>query len=132
MDYQETRNEIEKTFGSIPGFFEGVPRDLLVQMWPAIKAYIVGQTRIPAKYRELISLGVAMALKCSSCETFHNAAARMNGASDEELAELRSIVGQVSYWSSVAQAMNYDMGTFMKEFQAMAERFANRPGDASK
>ena len=131
MDYQETRNDIEKTFGSIPGFFEAVPHDLLVQMWPAIKMYVLGQTKIPTKYREMISLGVAMALKCSSCETFHNSAARMNGATDEELAELRSVVGQVSYWSSVAQAMNYDMGTFMKEFQAMAERFAKRQGGTS-
>ena len=106
MDYQETRNDIEKTYGSIPGFFEAVPRDLLVQMWPAIKTYFLGQTKIPAKYRDMISLGVAIALKCSSCETFHNAAARMNGATDEELVELKSIVGQVSYWSSVERAMN--------------------------
>jgi AhpD family alkylhydroperoxidase len=106
VDYQETRNDIEKTLGSVPGFFDEVPRDLLVQMWPAIKTYVLGQTKIPAKYRELISLGVAMALKCSSCETFHNSAARMNGASDEELAEIKSIVGQVSYWSSLERAMS--------------------------
>jgi AhpD family alkylhydroperoxidase len=132
VDYQETRNDIEKTFGSVPGFFDGVPRDLLVQMWPSVKTYMIGQTRIPAKYRELIGLGVAMALKCAPCEAFHGSAARMNGASEEELAELKSIVGQVSYWSSMAQAMNYDMGSFMREFQAMAERFASRPGGAAK
>jgi AhpD family alkylhydroperoxidase len=126
VDYLETRNDIEKTFGSVPGFFDGVPRDMLVQMWPAVKTYVLGQTKIPAKYRELIGLGAAMALKCAPCETFHASAARMNGASDEELSEVKSIVGQVSYWTSVAQAMNYDMAGFMKEFQAMAERFADR------
>ena len=126
MDYQETRDDIEKTFGSVPGFFDVVPHDLLVQMWPAVKTYFTGQTEIPAKYRELISLGVAMALKCAACETFYGSAARMSGTSEKELAELRSIVAQVAYWSSMAQAMNFDMAAFMKEFQAMAERYSKR------
>jgi hypothetical protein len=52
MNYQETRNDMEQALGSIPGFFNGVPQDVLVQMWPVMKSYIFGQTRIPAKYRE--------------------------------------------------------------------------------
>jgi AhpD family alkylhydroperoxidase len=126
MNYQETRNEIEQTFGSVPGFFNGVPQDVLVQMWPVMKTYIFSQTRIPAKYREMISLAVAATLKCPYCETFHRAASKMNGATDEELAELGAIVGQVTFWSSVLHTLNYDMNTFMKEFQAMGEHFAKQ------
>jgi AhpD family alkylhydroperoxidase len=126
MDYQETRNDVERTFGSIPGFFGGVPQDVLVQMWPVMKTYIFGQTRIPAKYRELISLAVAATIKCPYCETFHRTSAKMNGATDEELAELGAIVGQVTFWSSVLHTMNYDMNTFIKEFQAMGEHFAKQ------
>jgi AhpD family alkylhydroperoxidase len=126
MNYQETQNDIQQAFGSIPGFFNGVPQDVLVQMWPVMKTYIFGQTRIPAKYREMISLAVAATLKCPYCETFHRTAAKMNGASDEELAELGAIVGQVTFWSSVLHTMNYDMNTFMKEFQAMGEHFAKQ------
>jgi AhpD family alkylhydroperoxidase len=126
MSYEETRSEIEKTFGLIPGFINGVPQDVLVQMWPVMKTYIFGQTRIPAKYREMISLAVAATLKCPYCETFHRGAAKMNGASDEELAELGAIVGQVTFWSSVLHTLNYDMNTFMKEFQAIGEHFAKQ------
>jgi AhpD family alkylhydroperoxidase len=131
MSYEQTRNEIEKTFGLIPGFINGVPQDVLVQMWPIMKTYIFGQTRIPGKYREMISLAVAATLKCPYCETFHRAASKMNGATDEELAELGAIVGQVTFWSSVFHTLNYDMNTFMKEFQAMGEHFAKQHEAAS-
>lgn len=125
MNYQETRDDIEKTLGSIPGFFNAVPPDTLVRMWPAMKTYFLGQARIPAKYREMISIAAAIALKCSPCETYHRTSARMNGASEEELADVGAIVGQVSFWSSIMN-MNYDMSGFMREFQAIAENFASR------
>jgi AhpD family alkylhydroperoxidase len=125
-NYEEIRRDIEKTFGSIPGFFGGVPQDVLVQMWPMMKTYIFGQTKIPPKYREMISLAVAATLKCPYCETFHRGSAKMNGATDEELAELGAIVGQVTFWSSVLHTMNYDMDAFMKEFQAIGEYFSKQ------
>ena len=132
MVYQETRDDIVKTLGSMPGFLEAVPRDVLVQMWPAAKSYFVGQSRIPAKYREMISLGVSMALKCAYCEAYHMTASKLNGATDEELAELGMLVSQVTFWSAMTPGMNYDMASFMREFQAMAERFGKRPGDSLK
>jgi AhpD family alkylhydroperoxidase len=131
MNYQETKSEVEKTFGSVPGFFNGVPQDVLVQMWPVMKTYMLGQSKIPAKYRELISLAVAATIKCPYCETFHRATAKMNGASEEELAELGALVGQVTFWSSVLHTLNYDMNTFMKEFQAIGEHFAKQESAAS-
>src|SRR5262249_14988941 len=132
MNYQETRNEIESTFGSMPGFFSGVPQDVLVQMWPIMKTYMLGQSKIPAKYRELIGLAVAATLKCPYCETFHRGAAQMHGATDEELTELGAIVGQVTFWSSVLHTMNYDMATFMKEYQAIGEHFAKQQAAAPR
>jgi AhpD family alkylhydroperoxidase len=124
--YEQTRKEIETTFGSVPGFLNGVPQDVLVQMWPMMKTYIFGQSKIPPKYREMISLAVAATLKCPYCETFHRASSKMNGATDEELAELGAIVGQVTFWSSVLHTMNYDMDTFLKEFNSIGEHFAKQ------
>jgi AhpD family alkylhydroperoxidase len=126
MSYEQTKSEMENTFGFFPGFFNGVPQDVLVQMWPIMKTYLFGQSKITGKYREMISLAVAATLKCPYCETFHRAAAKMNGATDEELAELGALVGQVTFWSSVLHTQNYDMNTFMKEFQAIGEHFAKQ------
>lgn len=119
--YEQTRTEIQKTFGSIPGFMAAVPQDVLVQMWPIMKHYMMGESKIPPKYREMISLAVGATLKCPYCETFHRASAKMSGATEEELAEVGVLVGQVTFWSSILHTLNYDMNTFMKEFNAMGE-----------
>ena len=132
MSYEQTKSEMEKTFGFLPGFFNGVPQDVLVQMWPFMKKYMLGESKIPGKYREMISLAVAATLKCPYCETFHRGAAKMMGATDEELAELGALVGQVTFWSSVLHTQNYDMNTFMKEFQAIGEHFAKHQAPAAE
>ena len=32
MSYEETINNIEKTFGMLPGFFKNIPKDIISQM----------------------------------------------------------------------------------------------------
>lgn len=124
--YQETVSEIEKDLGSFPGFFKGVPQDVLTQMWPVFKRYTLGESKIPPKYREMIGLAVAATLKCPYCELFHRGAAQMNGASDEELAEAAAIAGQTAFWSNVLHARHYDINTFTKEFQAIGEHLSKK------
>jgi AhpD family alkylhydroperoxidase len=50
---------------------------------------VVGRTdaAIPAKYRELIALGVALTTQCPYCLDVHTANAKKAGATREELAE---------------------------------------------
>jgi AhpD family alkylhydroperoxidase len=126
MSYQETVTDIEKEFGSFPGFLRGVPQDVLMHMWPIMKRYILGESKIPPKYREMIGLAVAATLKCPYCEIFHKGAAQMNGATDEELAEVAALAGQTTFWSNVLHAQHYDINTFMKEFQAIGEHLSKK------
>lgn len=125
-NYQETVKDIEKELGSVPGFFKGVPQDVLTQMWPVFKSYSLGESKIPPKYREMIGLAVAATLKCPYCEIFHRGAAQMNGATDEELAEVAALAGETVFWSNVLHSMHYDINTFSKEFQAIGEHLAKK------
>lgn len=79
----------------------------------------------------MIGLAVAATLKCPYCEAFHRGAAKMNGATDEELAEVGAITGQTAFWSSILHAQNYDLNVFMKEFQAMGEHLSKQPKAAA-
>jgi AhpD family alkylhydroperoxidase len=124
--YQETVNDIEKELGRVPGFFNGVPQDVLTQMWPIFKRYILGESKIPPKYREMIGLAIAATLKCPYCEIFHKGAAQMNGASDQELAEVAALAGETVFWSNVLHAQHYDINTFAKEFQAIGEHLSKK------
>ena len=64
MSYEETVKDIEKTFGMLPGFMKNTPKDILPQMWPLFKKYQMGKSLIPEKYREMMMLAAAAAVKC--------------------------------------------------------------------
>ena len=121
MSYEETISEIEKTLGTVPGFMKDTPRDLLPQMWPLFKKYQLGQSVIPEKYREMMMLAAAAAVKCPYCQTYHKEVSKMWGASDEELNELAVVVANTAFWSNILHTQNYDYDTFIKELKQIGE-----------
>lgn len=116
-EYEDTLKEIKKTMGSVPGFMKALPEEALVHEWPIWKKYTLEESGIPEKYRELMGLAVAANIKCPYCLFFHNAMAKMAGATDEELAETAMIAGLTARWSTMLHAQIYDMDTFMQEGQ---------------
>jgi hypothetical protein len=53
-EYEDTLKDIQKSFGIVPGFMKGLPQDVLIHDWPLMKKYTLGESKIPAKYRELM------------------------------------------------------------------------------
>jgi AhpD family alkylhydroperoxidase len=121
--YEETVNDIEETLGIVPGFLATLPHEDTVNEWPTLKKYLVTETRIPAKYRELISLAVAANTKCQYCQHFHRGAAQLQGATDEELAELSFLAGYTARYSAMLHAQEYDLEEFKTETAQIAEHF---------
>ena len=121
MNYKETLKDIEQSLGFVPGFMKALPEDALVQEWPLFKQYQLGETEIPGKYKELIGLAVAASIKCPYCQHFHLGAAKMNGATAEELSELATVASMTTRWSTIIHAQNYDYETFKKEFKRIKE-----------
>ncbi len=119
--YEDTLEDIEKTLGIVPGFMKALPEEVLVQEWPLFKKYNFGETEIPAKYRELMGLAVAANIKCPYCQLFHKGAAQMNGATEEELAEIVFLASYTARWSAIIHAQHYDYNTFAREFEQIGE-----------
>lgn len=113
--YQDTLTDIEDSVGFVPGFFAAVPEDVLVHEWPVFKQYVLGESVIPPKYREMIEFAVAATQKCQYCETFHGAAAELHGATEEELAETGVLASLTQRWSALIHAQQYDYDTFVDE-----------------
>jgi AhpD family alkylhydroperoxidase len=120
-EYQETLNDIEKTFGFVPGFMKALPQDVLTHDWPLWKRYSFETSTIPNKYRELAGLEVAANLKCPYCQLMHTALARFYGATDEELKETYFLASLTSRWSAMIHAQNYPLDTFHQEAQQMGD-----------
>lgn len=128
--YQETRTDIDETLGQVPGFFENLPEDDLVAEWPTFQRYVLGETEIPAKYREMMGLAVAANMKCPYCVHFHRNAAKLHGATDEELAEVVALSSFVSRWSAMIHAQEYDLDTFKDETAAIGAHLQEHMGGA--
>lgn len=60
---------------------------------------------IPRKYRELISIAVALTTQCAYCIDVHTAHAREAGASREEIAEVTFIAAGVRAGASLGHAL---------------------------
>ena len=120
-EYEETLKDIEKAFGIVPGFMKAIPKDVLMHDWPLMKKYQLGESAIPAKYREFIGLGIAANIKCPYCALMHTAMATMAGATDKEIAEVAFLSSLTSRWSAMLHALQYNYDTFSNEVRQIGD-----------
>jgi AhpD family alkylhydroperoxidase len=119
---QEVERDIEQTLGLVPEFLDRVPDYLLPTEWASFKALeLSDQTAIPNKYKELIGLGVSAATRCRYCVYFHREAARLFGATDEEINEASLVAKNTMAWSTYLNGMAYDFDDFRREFDRIAD-----------
>src|SRR3954471_17435314 len=122
MTRAEVDRDIEETLGLVPQFFKDVPDYLVESEWSSFKnLQLSDETAIPNKYKELIGLGVSGATRCRYCAYFHTEAARLFGATEEEITEASLVAKNTMAWSTYLNAMQFDYDEFTREFDRMAE-----------
>jgi AhpD family alkylhydroperoxidase len=122
VDANATRQDIEETLGLVPEFLRSVPDYLLPSEWASFKSLeLSDQTALPNKYKELIGLAVSGATRCRYCTYFHTEAARMFGATDEEITETALIAKNTMGWSTYLNTMQFDYDRFVAEFDQVVE-----------
>src|SRR5947208_15947617 len=116
-DRNGVREDIEETLGLVPEFFDRVPDYLLPTEWASFKSLqLSDQTAIPNKYKELIGLAVSGATRCRYCCYFHTEAARLFGATEEEITETAMIAKNTMGWSTYLNTLQFDYDAFTAEF----------------
>lgn len=109
--------EIAATFGKVPAFLERYPRAALPGAWQVMKVLGSGETALEPKVKELVSLAVAAQIPCAYCVWAHTEAARVSGASEEEISETVALAAQVRHWSTVAHGLQIDLEDFKTEME---------------
>ena len=120
MSRADVEADIRNTLGLVPGFWSGVPDALIESEWTSFKAIELAETAVPNKYKELIGLAVSGATRCRYCAYFHAEAARLFGATDEEIAEASMMARHTMGWSTYLNAMRIDYDEFVVEFDQIA------------
>jgi AhpD family alkylhydroperoxidase len=130
MSRTEVEADIRDTLGLVPSFWSAVPDSLIESEWTSFKAIELAETAIPNKYKELIGLGVSGATRCRYCAYFHAEAARLFGATDEEIAEASLMAKHTMGWSTYLNAMAVDYDEFVAEFEQIAAYVRSQSGAA--
>lgn len=120
MTRQEIQAEIRDTLGIVPSFMETLPDSLLESEWTSFKNLELAETAIPNKYKELIGLAVSGATRCRYCTYFHAEAARLFGATEEEVQEASLMAKHTMGWSTYLNGEQYDFDRFKQEFDQIA------------
>ena len=111
----EVLNEVKQAFGQVPEWIATLPESALTGFWGLMKNFYLAETKSPNKYKELIGIAVSGATRCKYCQLFHTEAARLFGATDEEIVEAATMSGMTMLASSYLNALAVDFDEFKKE-----------------
>ncbi len=131
-DVKAIHDEVKQLFGLVPTWVKEMPESAVTGFWTLMRDFQLAETRIPNKYKELMGLAVAGATRCRYCALFHTEAARMFGATDEEIAEASMMSAATMAGSTFLNAQQTDYDTFARELREMLEYIrAHQPAHAA-
>lgn len=127
QDAQATYRDIEQTLGAVPTFFKLFPEVGISGAWTEFKSVQLNpKTKLDGKTKELIGLAVAAQIPCHYCVYFHTAAAKANGASDEEVREAVAMAAIARHWSTVLNGMQVNFAVFTTETDSVLRMVAEK------
>jgi AhpD family alkylhydroperoxidase len=120
---REARAEIARALGQVPGMFRFFPDSGIAGAWAEFRDFQMGQTTaLNGKVKELIGLAVAAQVPCAYCVYFHTRAARLNGATEDEIREAVGMAAVTRHWSTVLNGSGQDLAEFRREADAIFAR----------
>jgi AhpD family alkylhydroperoxidase len=130
---QTTYRDIEQTLGSVPSFFRQLPATAIAGAWLEMKTFQLNpDTQLNGKTKELIGLAVAAQIPCQYCIYFHTAAAKANGATDEEIREAVAMAAVARHWSTVLNGMQVDINGFKRDTDTVLDMAAQKAKAAGR
>lgn len=121
MNRQQVYDDIKETLGIVPTFFKSVPDTTLELEWQLFKRTQLDEGPVPNKYRELIGLGISAVTKCRYCALFHTEAARLNGATQEEIEDAVHFAKSSAGWSAYVNGLQIDYDQFRDEVRQIVQ-----------
>lgn len=113
----QVEKEMKEALGLVPSFFKRIPEDYLDFEWELFKRMQLGETLIPNKYKELMGVALHAETKCRYCTLFHTEAARLFGATEEEIQEAAHYAKMSLGWSAYLNGMQQDYDMFAEELE---------------
>ena len=109
----------------MPEYLAEVPDALIETEWPTSRA-LGCPDRNPQQVQEVDRAGRLGATRCAYCVYFHTEAARLFGATEEEINEACLVAKNTMGWSTYLNARHFDYDRFTAEFDQIAAHVRSR------
>jgi AhpD family alkylhydroperoxidase len=132
-DAASAYKDIERTLGSVPSFYKQFPAVAIAAAWREQKEFELNpRTALPNRTKELIGLAVAAQIPCRYCVYFHTAAAKLDGAKEEEIQEAVAMSALTRQWSTILNGTLQDENQFRHEVDQVLKHPPKPPAQAQR
>lgn len=116
VDSKTAYQDIAQAYGMVPEFFSRFPTEGISGAWKEERdVEMSSTTALSGKYKSLIGLAVAAQIPCRFCVVADTEFARLEGASDREIAEAVAMAAITRHWSTYLNGMDLDEKAFRKD-----------------
>jgi AhpD family alkylhydroperoxidase len=118
----ETHTQIKQSFGFVPEFLRRYPAAGVAGAWTEWRDLELNpKTALDGKQKCLIGLAVAAQIPCRFCVHADTEFAKLEGASDKELAEAVAMAGMARHWSTLLNGLQVDEPGFRRDIDRLVQ-----------
>jgi AhpD family alkylhydroperoxidase len=127
----DMRNELTQTFGFVPSFVNVLGPNETRLWWNAVRDFqLSDKTALDGKTKELIGLGVSAQIPCHYCILFHTEAARLNGATEQEIQEAVFMASLTRQGSTILNGTALPQASFDRDLERIVAHIKAQAANA--
>jgi AhpD family alkylhydroperoxidase len=120
VDDQSALAEIKQTFGFVPEFYKKMAPNTQMSAWLQMRDLEVSpRTALPGKTKSLISLAVAAQIPCRYCIIADTEFAKLEGATDREIAEAVTMAGLARNFGTLLDGLQVDEAAVRRDYDRL-------------
>ncbi len=119
VDARTAQEDIKQNFGFVPEFMKKIPAEAAAGAWLQTRDVELGKTALPGKVKSLIGLAVSAQIPCRYCIVADTEFARLEGATDREIAEAVTASGMARSFGALVDGLQVDEATFRRDWDRM-------------
>jgi AhpD family alkylhydroperoxidase len=131
-DQASALKDMEQSFGFAPEWAKKYPVVSFAGAYRELRDVELSETALPGKYKDLIGLAVASQIPCKYCVIADTEFAKLEGATDAEIAEAIAMGGLTRHWATLTDGLQIDDATFRRDADKLVKALAMPKGVTAK
>src|SRR5262249_29611470 len=125
-DGKSVMKEVEMSFGFVPEFVKRFPEASVAGAWRQERDVEMGETTLSGKYKRLIGLAVSSQVPCRYCIVADTEFAKLDGATDQEIAEAIAMGSLTRNWATLIDGMQVDDAALKRDYDRIAKALSSK------